>query len=129
MDNDISEIRFNDLLFKALDHAIDSIKEGGPLVPFVMTQTNIHRFSADKIEVAQREAEKFMEKKENEALLVLAYDGFVTISEKKEDAILVKGIDKNRRIKMTLAQRYISSTPKKDFEVIGNPVLIAQENL
>ena len=34
-------VKLNDLMFKALDHAIDSIASGGELVTFVMTENNL----------------------------------------------------------------------------------------
>ena len=32
-----------DVAFAALDHGIDSVREGGPLIPFVMSETGSER--------------------------------------------------------------------------------------
>ena len=43
-----------DLAFAALDHGIDSVREGGPLIPFVMSETGsertLTRFAAEMLE-------------------------------------------------------------------------------
>ena len=43
-----------DVAFAALDHGIDSVREGGPLIPFVMSETGsertLTRFAADMLE-------------------------------------------------------------------------------
>lgn len=126
---DEDEIKFHDLVFKALDHAIDSVTDGGVLVPFVMTQNNLSRFVSGKIEEAKAEAEIYIEEEKNEPLLVLAYDGFVTIENIKNDAIFVKGVDRNKKKKLVIAQRYVPATSKQVFKTVGNPVLIEQGNL
>ena len=35
-----------ELAFAALDHGIDSVREGGPLIPFVMTESGEGRTSS-----------------------------------------------------------------------------------
>jgi predicted nucleotidyltransferase len=49
-----------DLAFAALDHGIDSVREGGPLIPFVMTERDegrtLDRFASDLLEDAVAQA-------------------------------------------------------------------------
>ena len=125
---DEDEIKFHDLVFKALDHAIESVSGGEMLVPFVMTNTNIHRFVADRVEIAKDKAENYIKEQKDEPLMVLAYDGFITVENIKHDAVFVKSIDRNRKKKLVLAQRYVPTTTEQIFKKIGNPVLVEQAN-
>ena len=49
-----------DLAFAALDHGIDSVREGGSLIPFVMTESDegrtLDRFASDLLEDAVAQA-------------------------------------------------------------------------
>lgn len=123
------EIKFNDLLFKALDHAMQSISSGGTLIPFVMTQTEIHRFAAEKNEKSKEEAEKYMLQQSEEPRLILAYAGFISVDNEKNDAIFVEGLDRKRKQKIVLAQRYMPALHEQVFKIIGNPVLVYRGDL
>jgi hypothetical protein len=129
MEENKENLRLNDLMFKALDHGIDSIREGGPLVPFVMTETTLNRFVNDRLEVATEKAEEFLANQKNEKVIALAYDGFVTIEAKKYDAIIVKAFDKDDERGIVLAQRYRPKGFLRKLQTIGNPALMGyQEN-
>ncbi|MBM3838396.1 MAG: hypothetical protein FJ398_10595 [Verrucomicrobia bacterium] len=58
------EIKLNDLMFKALDHAVFSIADtGDPLIPFSLTedasgQTTLTRYVTDRIEKGVEEGKK-----------------------------------------------------------------------
>jgi hypothetical protein len=73
-----------DLAFAALDHGIDSVREGGPLIPFVMTERDeartLDRFASDLLEdaVAQAVAHVQASRSQPGTRHVLAYDGYLT---------------------------------------------------
>ncbi|MCX6738518.1 MAG: hypothetical protein NT098_00505 [Candidatus Parcubacteria bacterium] len=123
------EIEFNDLLFRALEHAVNSITDGEILFPFVMTPTNVQRFVSDRIENGKEQAEKYIEDQKTEPLLCLAYDGFVTLEAIKEDAVFVVGIDRDRGKKIIMAQRYKPKSDLSKLTVVGNPILVEEQEL
>lgn len=123
------EIKFNDLVFKALDHAIASVSEGGHLVPFVMTESEIQRYAAATLEEAKEEAENNMKAQENESRIVMAYDGFLTVNGDKKDAVFVEGVDRMNKKQLVLAQRYVRASKDNKFDIVGNPVLVEQNAL
>jgi len=107
------EVMLNDLMFLALDHAIESIKDtGGPLTPFSITEDAaggkiLTRYAAERLEEGEILGKKKIE--EAKARIVryaFAWDGFVTIEGKKWDAILVEAGDKTRETGLLLCQRY-----------------------
>ncbi len=121
-----------DLIFLAIDHGIDSIREGGSLVPFTMIEVDgkrtLSRFVAEPYEKAVGEARaaiKKMPPKSN--LYVLAYDGFITVEGKKYDAIIVHGAERGKGNAYLLAQRYLSARNGKPLEPIGNSAFIGRE--
>lgn len=117
--------RLNGLMFKALDHGVNSVRNGGPLVPFVMTEKSLHRFENDLLEVAKEKAESYLSQLSNEQVVALAYDGYITTEDgAKYDAIFIKAFDRHESRGILLAQRY---KPKKflgKLETIGNPALV-----
>ena len=126
MDNDT---KFNDLIFQALDHAIDSVSGGETLVPFVLTPSGINRFVADTLEKGKEEAEKFLKNNTDEPIISLAYDGYLTVEGEKADAIFVKGLNRTKGEEVILAQRYQQIASENGFKTVGNPVLVSKENL
>ncbi len=132
---DRQNIKLNNLMFLALDHGIDSIKAGGPLISFVITESkgkrNIKRFVTKRLEDGQKEATQFVSTSKSKIdRYALAYDGYVTIENKKYSAIIVRAGEHGDKESMLICQRY---SPKKflhKFEVIGNPAMIGnQKNL
>jgi hypothetical protein len=122
-----------DLIFLALDHGVDSIRQGGPLVPFTMIDVDggrtLSRFVAEPYEKAVAEAKEAAKKlplKSN--LYVLAYDGFIAVKGKKYDAIIVHGAERGKGNAYLLAQRYSPAKDGKPLELIGNPAFIGREN-
>jgi hypothetical protein len=120
-----------DLLTFALHHGVESVREGGPLVPFVVTETSgereLHRFVAERLEQGLDEATAFgnaqlagMER------CVLAYDRYLTTpGGGRRDAIYVEGIERRRPESIVLAQRYAPRRRLRRFSTIGDPALLA----
>jgi len=122
-----------DLMVFALDHGIDSIRQGGPLVPFAMSESNgkrsLNRFVAEPYEKAVAETKASIAKLPQQArIYAIAYDGFVTVSGKKYDAIIVHGAEREKGKAYLLAQRHVPSTNGKPLETVGNLAYIGREN-
>ena len=120
-----------DLAFAALDHGIDSVREGGPLIPFVMTESDegrtLDRFASDLLEdaVAQAIASVQASRSQPGTRHVLAYDGYLTLpTGERFDAIYAEGVEAGTEVVMSLAQRYRPKRSLRKFETIGNPALL-----
>ena len=126
-----TSIEMNDLMFAALDHAVASIEESGPLVPFTMTLTKVGekkltRFALDLLEQGLEAARTHVRlEKVNIQAYAIAWDGFVTIDGKKWDCVLVEAGEQSNDQGVLLAQRYEKRGffRKKNIPV-GNPALI-----
>jgi hypothetical protein len=119
------------LMFAALDHGIDSVRLGGPLIPFVMIQRGeergLTRFVSELLEDAVAEARKYIA--ENAATLqayALTVDGYFTINEHKFDAILVEGEERGSGFALQFAQRYTPFDGDTPLETIGNAAYISK---
>ena len=120
-----------DLLFAALDHGIDSVRLGGPLIPFVMIQRGeeraLMRFVSELLEDAVAEARRYIE--ENATTLqayALTVDGFVTINDQKFDAILVEAEERGSGFALQFAQRYTPFDGDTPLETIGNAAYLGK---
>ena len=120
-----------DLAFAALDHGIDSVREGGPLIPFVMKESaegrTLDRFASDLLEdaVAQAVAHLQASRSQPGTRHVLAYDGYLTLpTGERFDAIYAEGVEAGTEVVMALAQRYRPKRSLRKFETIGNPALL-----
>ncbi|HEY1424936.1 MAG TPA: hypothetical protein VGF20_15900 [Candidatus Acidoferrum sp.] len=117
--------KLNDIAFKALDHGVDSVKaSGGPLVPFVLTESKINRFVAESLEEGKKKAEEFLSTQSGEPVVALAYDGYLTLTGQKYDAIFVRAFAKEEELGIVLAQRYQPAKFLRKFQTIGNPALV-----
>jgi hypothetical protein len=132
-DTPSDEIKLNDLMFKALDHAVFSIKDNGEtLIPFSLIedaagQQTLTRYVADRIEVGVEEGKKKIEAAKDEILrYALAYDGYLTIQGTRWEGLFVEAGDKVSPTGVLLCQRYKRKTGwfKKGIEPVGNPALV-----
>jgi hypothetical protein len=128
-DIEMSE-QFADLVFLALDHGGDSVRESGdPLIPFVIIEQDgergLQRFVTERLEDGPEQArEAVAALPENVTAYALAYDGFITVKGTKFDAILVEASERGRPAGVRMAQRYTRST--SSFEMVGNPALLGE---
>jgi hypothetical protein len=127
------EIKLNDLMFKALDHAVFSIEDNGEtLIPFSITedaagQRTLTRYLADRIELGVEEGKRKIEAaKETVERYAFAYDGFLTIGGNRWEGLFVEAGDKVASTGVLLCQRYKRKKGlfKKGIEPIGNPALV-----
>ena len=131
-DTPTDEVKLNDLMFQALDHAVASIADsGGPLIPFSIIDTEeeekkLTRFMAENLEEGVSQMHSNIEgAKEGIVRYALAWDGFVTIEGKKWDALLVEAGDKVSEHAVLLCQKYKKKGfLRKGIVPIGNPGLL-----
>jgi len=134
-DTSSDEIKLNDIMFKALDHAVFSIEDNNEtLIPFSLTEDvsgkrTLTRFVADRIEVGVEEGKKKIEAlKEEIHRYALAYDGYLTLEGRRWEALFVEAGDKIAETGMLLCQRYTRKKGwfKKGIEPVGNPALVGK---
>lgn len=125
--------RLEDIAFLALDHGIESIKDGAePLIPFVISEQpdgkrKLDRYFADTLEESLARARRAVsELPSGTTAYALAHDGYITINGNKHDAILVEASERGRTRAVQLAQRYIPKTAQQSFERVGNAAFIGE---
>jgi len=126
-----TSVEMNDLMFAALDHAVASIEEAGPLIPFTMTVNNagdkkLTRFPLEHLEQGLDAAQAHIHsEKENIKTYAIAWDGFITIEDEKCDCVFVEAGEKSAENGALLAQRYEKKGMfKKKNLPVGNPALV-----
>lgn len=129
---DVSEA-LADLAFFALDHAVDSVSGGGPLVPFALIEDgegrNLKRFAAETLEEGQANARAYVRDAANAVRVAIAFDGYLTVDGKRSDAVFVEAQDSGVASGVILAQRYRPGGRFKKFAPIGNPAHVGQSSL
>jgi hypothetical protein len=123
--------QFADLVFLALDHGIDSIRAGGPLIPFIVIERagerTLQRFAAERLEQGEAQARQALASLPLDvAADAFAYDGFITVEGTKTDAILVEASERGRAAGIRMAQRYSPRKLLRSFQTVGNPALIGE---
>lgn len=130
-DIEMSE-QFADLVFLALDHGVESVRDsGGPLIPFVVFEQDgelkIQRFATERMEEGPEQArEAIAASPESVTAYALAYDGYVTIEGTRCDAILVEASERGRPAGVRMAQRYAIKDSLESFQTVGNPALLGE---
>jgi hypothetical protein len=122
------------LAFMAPDHGIDSIREGGPLTPFVMHedrdgQRHLNRFVAETLEEGVGRAREFARDDVPAERIAVAWDGYLTVDGVRSDAIFVEAQETGETSSVILAQRYRPKARLRKFETIGNPALCGHGDL
>ena len=114
----------------AIDHGINSVRDGGLLTPFVIIERegdrSLVRFHADTLDdsVAQAIAKLTVEPITEGDRSVLVYDGYLTTPETgRMDAIFAEALEADGTVTI-FAQRYKPKARLRSFETIGNPALV-----
>jgi hypothetical protein len=122
-----------DLAFFALDHAVDSVSGGGPLVPFALTEDedgrDLTRFAADSLEEGQANAREYVRAAANAVRVAIAFDGYLTVEAERSDAVFVEAQERGKESGVILAQRYRPPSRLRRFATIGNPVHVGHASL
>lgn len=120
-------------MLAALDHGIDSVRGGGPPVPFVIAerdrQRGLARFVHETLEGGLAEAMAAIKRDPPgpEQRSVLVYDGYLTSPDGvRLDAIYAEGLDAHGVITV-MAQRYKPGKMLRRFETVGNPSLLPSD--
>ena len=101
-----------------------------PIIPFLVAQSGPYRKRrplvarpSEGTTVAGRRLAA--EQGSDVDCVVFAYDGFVTTSEGRSDAILVEAHERGMSRTLIFAQRYRRRTLLREFSTVGNPLLFA----
>ena len=116
-----------ELVFVALDHGIDSVTEGGPLIPFALTETSdgreLTRFAPGTLEAGQALAREHV-RAAGVDRAAIAYDGYLTVERDRNDAIFVEAQERGQSDSVVFAQRYRPGGRFKKFTTIGNAAFV-----
>ncbi len=104
-----------ELAYAALDQAIASVSEGGPLIPFLFIERSadrdLQRFTRDTLEEGQAALREAVAQLDDDVTAyAMAYDGYMTFEGKKCDAILSEAAERGAPSGVFFVQRY---QPKK----------------
>ena len=123
----MSEIEASDelmeVVFAALDHGVDSVRDGGPLIPFVLEENadgrDLSRFAAELLEegVAQARAHAGASGADRVAV---AWDGYLTLEGERSDAVFVEAQERGTPASLVFAQRYRPGGRLRKFAIVGN---------
>jgi hypothetical protein len=119
-----------ELILFALDHGIESIKGGGPLIPFLLStgtgRPTLQRFVADSLDRSRQMAQEAADKLPGDVnLYALAIDGQLRgESAEREDAILVEAGERGNPTAFVFAQRYRAKDVTQDLQQLGKPAWI-----
>jgi hypothetical protein len=118
------------LVYLALDHAIDSVSEGGPLLPFLFIEhpdgRELQRFASATPEENQAAMREMVAQLDGGVTAyAMAYDGYMTFEGRRWDAVLSEAAERGAPSGVFFAQRY---QPKKGlfgkFKAAGNAAFI-----
>jgi hypothetical protein len=120
-----------DVAFAALDHGVDSIEHGGPLIPFVMTATgegrSLQRFVADDFRDAVEQARGSVRGTDAD-IAAIAYEAFVNIDGERADAVIVEFYERGGAHTGLLGQRFVPGEPERALERVGNPAFLGEQD-
>jgi hypothetical protein len=113
-----------ELIFAALDHGIESVRDGGPLIPFLITESEdgreLMRFAAETLEEGQAQARRHA-KSSGAERVALAFDGYLTVDDERSDAVFVEAHEQGAASSVVFAQRYRPASRLRKFSTVGNP--------
>ncbi len=117
-----------DLAMFTLEHALDSIEQGGPLIPLVFADTGEgrqgHRFMAGTLEDGLAQARAFVGEGAAWRRAALAFDGYLTNAEGRRDAIHVHGWDRDSGAAVKVAHAYVPGQETQPLQRLGDPLFL-----
>ena len=125
----MSEIPASDELiefvFAALDHGTGMVKEGGSLIPFVISETpkgqELTRFVSETLKEGREQAKQHASSSEADRVAVV-YDGYLTAEGERSDAVFVEAQERGTESSVIFAQHYRAGSRLRKFSTIGNAV-------
>ena len=129
---DVASDELMELVFLAIDHATDSVRQGGPLIPFTVTVSNgerqLRRFGAERLEDGLAQARRSVDQeKASLAAYAIAHDGYVTVQGERSDAVFVEAGEAGEEHAAVFGQRYRPKRRLKKFEAVGNVAHVGNE--
>jgi hypothetical protein len=129
-DIQVSE-RLMDLIFAAVDEALNALRGEQGLNPFLLLLTKggyvLQRFNGDTLS-AQIDKAYYTLKKQNADTLAyaLVYDAVVTVDERDTDAVMVEAGEREYTIGVRFVQRYQPKSDAAPMFTIGSIALLGE---
>jgi hypothetical protein len=115
---------FLDLITAGLNHAIDTVRDGGEaLKPFVVVESGPGARDFQRFDGLEQ-ATAFAKAVDSMNRVVIVYDGVATTDGAESEAILVSGRDRGAENPVLVAQRYSPKKFLKKFATIGTPTVV-----
>ena len=129
-----------ELILFALDHGIESVRGGGPLVPFLLTtgsgRPTLARFVADSLDRSREMVAAAASKLPADVnLYAFALDGYLrgesdqrgdSAGGLRSDAIIVEGGQRGAAVAFLFAQMYQAKEGAHDLKILGKPTLVGE---
>jgi hypothetical protein len=129
-----------ELILFALDHGIESVRGGGPLVPFLLTmggeRPTLARFVADSLDRSRdMVAAAASELPADVNLYAFAIDGYLrgeldqhgdSTGGLRSDAIIVEAGQRGTATAFLFAQTYQPKEVTQDLKLLGKPTLVGE---
>jgi hypothetical protein len=121
-----------ELVLFALDHGIESVRGGGPLIPFLLTtgtgRPMLQRFVAESDARSREMAEDAASKLPADVnLYALAVDGVLRgETGERQEAVIVEAGQRGGGAAFLFAESYQPKDVTQDFQVLGKPVHVGE---
>lgn len=120
-----------ELIHFALDHGIESIQGGGPLIPFLLStgagRPTLQRFVADSLDRSREMVEEAATRLGADVeLYAFAIDGYLREGDQRQDAVIVEAGQRGQSHAFLFAQPYQPKDVTRDFQVLGDPTLVGE---
>jgi hypothetical protein len=127
-DIQVSE-RLMDLILAAVDEALNALRGGQGLNPFLLLLTKggyvLQRFNGDTISAQIDKAYHTLKKQNADTLAyALVYDGVITVDERDTDAVMVEAGERDHTSGVRFVQRYQPKSDAAPLYAIGSIALL-----
>ncbi|MGV8884562.1 MAG: hypothetical protein ACOH1T_03100 [Microbacteriaceae bacterium] len=120
--DDPDELHF--LIFKAIDHALNSLEPGQPLLPFAFVETaegvKLERAVADKLEEMIELTRQIVTGQSDASRAVIVWDGYSRVGGTRVDTVFIEGYERGAVGGILVTQPYkVAGMFKKRIELAG----------
>jgi hypothetical protein len=123
-----------ELILFALDHGLESVRDGGPLIPFLLTtgsgRPTLQRFVTDSLDRSREMAVAAASQLPADVnLYAFAVDGYLRAeaeSSHPQDAIIVEAGQRGSGFAFLFAQTYRPQDVTQDFQVLSQPACVGE---